>query len=234
MARVKTNPILLISTLDPTCQSGLVRDAIVLHQLGKTTLAVCTAVANQNDVEIDDLTVLSFEEIKRQLDAIGRKYWLDWAVISGVHDLNLIAAIIRYLEQKRPGIQLLWHPALRHTDRTYLELLNNQEQALFETLCKKVHTVFLDQRDLLLFPNDKPVENFISKLSENNCLYLTGDEQHPDVLYRKRKQIKQSISLTAEHQLTFLSTLVSFLYDGNEISQACSQASLFLSTNSIN
>ncbi len=234
MARIKTNPILLISPLDPTCQSGLVRDAIVLHQLGKTTIAICTAVANQNDVEIDDLTVLSFEEIKRQLDAIGRRYWLDWAVLSGVHDLNLVAAIIRYLEQNRPGIQLLWHPALQHTDRSYLELLTNHEQTLLKTLCKKVHTVFLGQRDLLLFPQDMPGDNLLGQLSVNNYLYLTGDEQHTDTLYVMGKQIKQSTTLTPEHQLTFLATLASFLYEGNEISKACSQSSLFLSTNFIN
>lgn len=231
MARVKTNPILLLSPLDPTCHSGLVRDAIVLHQLRKTTLTVCTSVANQNDVEIDDLTVLSFEEIKRQLDAIGRRYWLDWAVISGVHDLNLVAAIIRYLEKNRPGIQLLWHPDLRYAERSYQEPLNHQEQALLESLCKKVHTVFLDRRDLILFSNESGER--IAQLCENN-LYLTGDEQHPDVLYNKGEYIKQSITLTAEHQEIFLPTLVSFLYDGNEISKACTQSSLFLSTNSIN
>jgi len=234
MARVKTNPILLISPLDPTCQSGLIRDAIVLNQFGKKTLAICTAVANQNDVEIDDLTILSFEEIKRQLDAIGRRYWLDWAIVSGVHDLNLVAAIMRYLEQHRPGLQLLWRPTLQHTERAYLEPLNHQEQELFDTLCKKVHTVFLDQRDLLLFTSQITINERIENLSKTCHLYLAGNDQTMDTLYIQGKTIKQSATLTPDGQVIFLSTLSSFLYDGIEMSNACSQSVLFLSTNSIN
>ena len=234
MARVKINPILLISPLDPTCLSGIVRDAIVLNQLGKTSLAICTAVANQNDIEVDTLTALSFEEIKRQLDAIGRRYWLDWAIISGIHDINLVAAVIRYLEKNRPSIQILWNPALQHTDRSYGEQLNQQEQTLFEALCKKVHTVFLDQRDLSLFSLQGTSNELLCELSQVCTIYLAGLEPSTDSLFIKGNHLQQSHTLSPEHHVTFLSTLSTFLYDGNEMTDACRLSSLFLSDNSIN
>lgn len=234
MARIKTNPILLISPLDPTCQSGLVRDAIVLNQLGKTSITICSAIANQNDIEIDDVTALSFEEIKRQFDAVGRRYWVDWAVISGIHDLNLAASIMRYLDQTRPGIQILWNPALQHTERPYNQLLTQQDQDLFEALCKKVHTVFLEPRDLMLLVDVVTTEELLSRLSHDCFIYLTGDKCNVDLLYTKGITIKQSDATIPAHHVTFLSTLSSFLYDGNEMSKACSASHLFLSNNSIN
>jgi hypothetical protein len=234
MARVKTNPILLISPHDPTCQSGLIRDAIVLNHLGKTSIAICTAIANQNDIEIDDVTSLSFEEIKRQLDAAGRRYWLDWAVVSGMHELNLVASIIRYLEQTRPGIQILWNPALQHTERSYKQPLNRQEQDLFETLCKKVHTVFLEPGDLMLFTGPYSSEELTNRLSHHCFLYLTGEEHSLDALYSKGTHTLQNHTMTPAHRVTFLSTLSSFLYDGNEMQDACRKSLLFLSNNSTN
>jgi len=234
MARVKTNPILLISPLDPTCQSGLVRDALVLNQLKKTSIAICTAIANQNDIEIDDVTALSFEEIKRQLDAVGRRYWLDWAVISGIHDLNLTASILRYLDQTRPGIQILWNPALQHTERSYKQPLSRQEKDLFETLCKKVHTAFLEPRDVVLLTDQSTWAEFLCGLSHHCFIYFAADEYGTDALYTKGIGIQQSYTMIPVHHVTFLSTLSSFLYEGNEMTTACSESVLFLSTNFIN
>lgn len=233
MTKVKSNPILLLSPLDPTCQSGLVNDAIILNRLGKSTLTICTCIASQNDIEIDDLNTLSFEEIKRQLAAIGRRYWIDWAVLSGVYDLNLASAIISYLIQTRPGIKILWQPVLQHTDKAYHEKMHKQELELFENLCKKVHTVFIDHRDQQVFPVDS-FENFIQQLSRQTTVYLAWHETQEDKLYSNGqvKPLEKVLPLNKYEE--FLSALSSFLYDGHSIEEACYQTTLFLAPRSIN
>jgi hypothetical protein len=231
MARAKINPILLISSLDPTCQSGLVKQAIILDQLGKTSLTVCTSIASQNDIEIDDLALLSFEEIKRQLDAIARRYWIDWAVISGIYELNLAATLINYLLQNRPGIHILWEPSLQQTDSIINERLNNQDRELFDALCKKVHTVFLSPKELKRFYDPSTA---IALWSTTCHVYLPGSAGSNDILYCEGKSFEMNSTLNQQHEMIFLTTLASFLYEGNEIPSACSHSLLFLNDHPIN
>lgn len=229
MARVKTNPILLLSQLDPTCQNGLIKESILLHQLRKTPLAVCTAIANQNDVEIDDLALLSFEEIKRQLDAIGRRYWIDWAVINGTYDLNLAARLIQLLQLQRPGIHILWNPLIHQTNRIDNVSLNNQEQELFQSLSKKVHTVFLTPEDKKLFPN----ASFLVK--GNSChLYVPDEPGFKDTLYIRQEKIELPFALNPQHYMSFLPVLACLLYEGKEMISACNHSLHFLAEQPIN
>lgn len=245
MARVRPQPLLLISILDPTTQEGLVRGALVLNQLNKTAITVCTAIANQNDIEVDNITWLSFEEIKRQLDAIGRRYWIDWAVLCGISDLNLTAAIVDHLHRSRPGINIVWEPSLDTDDQK--TPFNLQEQTTFWSLCKNVFLPVIPHKLLHTPFKGYTEEEWFAKLSAQNQVITTSHEEllphrlyggNTNNLYGGNTNNKPTLFYIKKNTLNpstvFLVSLAALLYEGLEIEDACRQAFDFWESYPIN
>ncbi len=239
MARVRPQPLLLISILDPTTQEGLIRGAFVLNQLHKTVITVCTAIANQNDIEVDNITWLSFEEIKRQLDAVGRRYWIDWAVVSGISDLNLASGIVDYLHRSRPGIKILWEPAIDSHEKPLP--LNQQEQTTFLSIGKRVFLTIMPHKLLYTQFSGNEEEKLISQLTtKSQILFPSSKPEKPHRLYYKKGDNNLSLSIVKNSPsqnsstLIFLACLGSLLYEGLEIEAACPLAFDFWESYPIN
>lgn|GEM_PF-5319462 len=237
MARAKSKPVLLISILDPTGQEGLVRGAIVLNQFNKESLSVCTAIAHQNDIEIDNITWLSFEEIKRQLDAIGRRYWIDWVILSGIEDLNIASHVVAYLQRSCPGIKILWSPSVDKGEKD--KAFNTQELALFQTITQGVFLTVCPVYYLKNALASQDIEALKKQLPEQSNFLLTNytENQGAVVMTQNKTAIRPLSRSTAPaplHYAPLLAALAAFLYEGLETEEACHRAFNFWESYPIN
>lgn len=204
MARSKTNPVLLISSIDPTGEVGLLKAAILLAQAGITHIAACTAISNQNDIEIDDITWLSYEETKKQLDAVGRRYWIDYAFIFGVQDLDLCAKLIQYLHMSRPGVKIIWEPCFDKDLPPHL--FQDSDLQTFQKICRKVDVIFSSEafREMI---HTNPNTFHISTFIQNNQLCIHIDNC-------------MITSISPQQKLSFLIHVIAKLYQGQELTLA--------------
>lgn len=236
MTPAKSKPILLVSILDPIGEEGIVRGALVLDRLNKTSITVCTAIANQNDVEIDNITWLSWEEIKRQLDAIGRRYKIGWAVISGVSDLSIVNNIVSYLNLSLPGIKIIWSPAV---DKDEAQQLNQQETELFFSLNQTAFLTVCTASILeSMLPTYRQSISDLSTLNYNMLLLDTNSSVPSHHLFLSEKQAlilsNENAELPKMSHTIFLAALVAALSEEIEVRAACQKAFNVLKSYTIN
>ncbi|REE01780.1 hydroxymethylpyrimidine/phosphomethylpyrimidine kinase [Marinoscillum furvescens] len=105
--------VLCIGGMDPSGGAGLLADIKTLHQFGVNGFGVTTAITYQNESAFEGLEWVAPEQLIRQLaPLLGKGHSISAIKIGLIQDLEVLDALLKYLQQQLPNTPVIWDPVL--------------------------------------------------------------------------------------------------------------------------
>lgn len=125
--------VLTIAGFDPSGGAGVLADCKTFEQHGVYGFGVCSALTVQTDDSFLNLTWLTPEQIIEQLQPLINKFTIVACKIGIINSLETLMALIRFLKEHNPAIQVVWDPVLKASagyDFHSVETFHNLEAIL--------------------------------------------------------------------------------------------------------
>lgn len=211
--------VLSIAGFDPSAGAGVLADVKTMEQCSVYGLAVNTAITFQNEDQFDDVSWISFEEIKKQLDPLFRKYEIEIVKIGLIESMEVLDKVISYLLDYNSVIKIIWDPILSASAGFDFHSIINQE--LLESVLKSIY---------LITPN-KPEYDLLNQVQASAVLLKGGhSEVKNDVLILQNGNSEERIviegntnKMNPKHGsgCVLSSAIASFLALGDNMHLAC-------------
>lgn len=104
---------LSIAGFDPSSGAGISADIKTFEQHKIQGLGVSTAITYQNDSEFITVDWLSFEQIKKQIEVLMKKYDTPFVKIGLIENFEVLRLIISLLKEFNTEIKIIWDPILK-------------------------------------------------------------------------------------------------------------------------
>ena len=211
--------VLSIAGFDPSAGAGVLADVKTMEQCGVYGFAVNTATTFQNEDQFDGVSWLSFEEIKKQLDPLFRKYKIEVVKIGLIESLEVLEKVLAYLLEYNSTIKIIWDPILSASAGFDFHSTINKE------LLEKV------LRSIFLITPNMPEYNLLNQVKVSPVLLKGGhSEVKNDVLILQNKKEQERIVIEGKTSkmdpkhgsgCVLSSAIASYIASGDELPLAC-------------
>lgn len=211
--------VLSIAGFDPSAGAGVLADVKTMEQCGVYGFAVNTASTFQNEDQFDGVSWVSFEDIKKQLDPLFRKYEIGVVKIGLIESLEVLEKVIAYLLAYNSTVKIIWDPILSASAGFDFHSVIDQE-----VLSKVLKNIYL------ITPN-KPEYDLLNQVKESRVLLKGGhSEVKDDVLILQKKTGEERIviegstnKMSPKHGsgCVLSSAITSYIALGDELPLAC-------------
>ncbi len=119
-----------IAGFDPSSGAGLTADIKTFEQHEVQGLGVTTAITYQNESEFISLDWLSFEQIKKQIEVLLKKYKTPFVKVGLIENFEVLKQIISLLKEYDDTIKIIWDPILNSSTKFGFHSDINQNDVL--------------------------------------------------------------------------------------------------------
>jgi hydroxymethylpyrimidine/phosphomethylpyrimidine kinase len=105
--------VLVVAGYDQSGGAGVLSDVKTLEAHGVYGYAVCTGFTFQNERRISRVEWFSAAAIVEQIDLCYEAAAFDWVKIGITSSLEMAGGIIGHLQQRHPGVRIIWDPVIR-------------------------------------------------------------------------------------------------------------------------
>lgn len=105
--------VLSIAGFDPSGGAGVLADCKTFEQHAVYGFGVCSALTVQSDDRFLSIRWLTAEQIIEQLRPLLEKFIVPVCKIGVIQSAQTLIAVIRFLKEHNPAIQIVWDPVLK-------------------------------------------------------------------------------------------------------------------------
>jgi hydroxymethylpyrimidine/phosphomethylpyrimidine kinase len=105
--------VLSIAGFDPSGGAGVLADIKTFEMNKVRGLGICSCLTFQNESEFDGLEWVSLSTIKKQAEALFRKYDIRAVKIGLIESPERLGELLDFLAWKKPNMNILWDPVLK-------------------------------------------------------------------------------------------------------------------------
>lgn len=209
--------VLSIAGLDPSAGAGILADIKTMEQCGVNGLAVNTALTYQNEDEFDGVKWVAFDDIKKQLDPLFRKYEICVVKIGLIENMNVLKEVLSYLNSRHGrSLKIIWDPILSASAG-----FEFHSEVTIEMLSELLGELFL------ITPNQDEYAQLGSMVGVNVLLKGGHSEVKNDLLKQTNKQevvikgMKGNMNPKHGSGCILSSAIASYLALGESLEDAC-------------
>lgn len=105
--------VLSIAGFDPSGGAGVLADIKTFEMNKVRGLGICSCLTFQNESEFDGLEWVSLSSIKKQAEALFRKYDIRAVKIGLIESPECLGELLDFLAWKNPNMNIIWDPVLK-------------------------------------------------------------------------------------------------------------------------
>ncbi len=164
--------VLTIAGFDPSGGAGVLADIKTFEANKVSGMAAVTGLTFQNEDEFIGVSWTSMEEIKKQVEILGKKHKFEFIKIGMVKNLEMLAEIVSSLKLNVPGCKIVWDPILRTSSG--FDIHKSFDQEKLGSILKNIYLITPNTDEIKFLSGGTDEMEGAKKLSELCNVFLKG------------------------------------------------------------
>jgi len=227
--------VLSIAGFDPSSGAGVTSDIKTFEQHKVYGLGVITAVTYQNESQFNGVNWQSFDAIKKQLEALAKRYSPKAIKIGLIESDAVLKNILEWIKRNWPEAFVIWDPILKASAGFPFHSQLHQQMAQLTT--GNIHLLTPNLPEYAQLFGDQKPQSLVKKL--NIAILIKGGHQEGDTvcdeLYTTDSDLFRIQSQKIKGDLQkhgtgciLSSAIAAELAKGNTLQSACSKAHFYV------